>query len=384
MESACLVPDVFVREDGSFVSAWIGGATVDDWKVWSRRFSAAGEPLGAALQVSEPPPGGYSGRPSVAGDALGRFVVAWSDVDPAHPEENDIFARRFGADGSALGPVFRVNTLTAGQQIAQRVAVAATGEFVITWDGPRADGRSLEAFARLFAADGTPRGPEFQVNQTEVWAQFESAVDMDSAGNFLVAWQSESSPLGGSEEVLARLYRADGRPMSDEFQVNPPSSRLEEYPDVALDDSGAFAVVYDTYFFELGATELYSRRYLAGCPPDATFLSLHGGRFDLCARWETTTGLTGAAVPHPLTEDSGAFWFFSPQNLELFVKVLDGCAVNQIYWVYAAGLTDVGVDLTILDTWSGQVFSVSRPRGTPFQPVQDVAALPVCGIPPPH
>jgi len=53
--------------------------------------------------------------------------------------------------------------------------------------------------------------------------------------------------------------------------------------------------------------------------------------------------------------DSGLFWFTSPDNLELLVKVLDGCALNQRFWVYTGAATDAQLTLTVIDTQTGKV-----------------------------
>lgn len=45
--------------------------------------------------------------------------------------------------------------------------------------------------------------------------------------------------------------------------------------------------------------------------------------------------------------DTRIFYFFSPDNLEVMVKVLDGCAINGHYWVFAAGLTDLNWRLNV-------------------------------------
>lgn len=78
------------------------------------------------------------------------------------------------------------------------------------------------------------------------------------------------------------------------------------------------------------------------CLPLAAVLCLNGGRFRVAATWRTAQG-SGDAQALPLTPDTGAFWFFSAENLELVVKVLNGCAFNGNYWVFAGGLTNVGV-----------------------------------------
>jgi hypothetical protein len=111
------------------------------------------------------------------------------------------------------------------------------------------------------------------------------------------------------------------------------------------------------------------------CVAGDTALCLGGGRFRVTAPW-TTANTSGEAHAAPLTTDTGTFWFFTSANVELILKVLDGCGLNDSYWVFAAGLTNVGIDLTVEDTFTGEVFSYENPSGTPFPPVQNTKALP--------
>jgi hypothetical protein len=113
------------------------------------------------------------------------------------------------------------------------------------------------------------------------------------------------------------------------------------------------------------------------CVPGPAALCLRDGRFRVEASWATATA-SGAGQAVELTDESGAFWFFSPGNVELDVKVLAGCPLNGHHWVFAAGLTDVGVTLTVTDTASGQQAVYRNPRGTPFVAVQDTRAFPGC------
>jgi hypothetical protein len=62
--------------------------------------------------------------------------------------------------------------------------------------------------------------------------------------------------------------------------------------------------------------------------------------------------------------------------VELVVKVLTGCSVNDHYWVFAGGLTDVFVELKVTDALTGVMKSYSNALGTPFQPIQDSSAFP--------
>ena len=114
------------------------------------------------------------------------------------------------------------------------------------------------------------------------------------------------------------------------------------------------------------------------CLPTATTLCLTGDRFAVRAGWSEPSGGSGPGIPHPLTADSGAFWFFEPANLELVVKVLDACTVNDRFWVFAGGLTNVAVELTVTDTRTGVERVYTNPQGRVFQPITDTAAFATC------
>jgi hypothetical protein len=114
------------------------------------------------------------------------------------------------------------------------------------------------------------------------------------------------------------------------------------------------------------------------CIADQHTLCLNGGRFRVRADWRTVFGTSGQATAVPLTADTGYFWFFDPANVETVVKVLRGCPVNGRYWVFAGGLTDVAVDLTVTDTERGGTKTYRNPLRTPFQPIQDASAFATC------
>jgi hypothetical protein len=113
------------------------------------------------------------------------------------------------------------------------------------------------------------------------------------------------------------------------------------------------------------------------CVAGDTRLCLNGGRFQVEAQW-TANGQTALGHAVPLTADTGYFWFFASTNVEVVLKVLNACGFNQRYWVYAGGLTDVRVHITVTDTLTGRTKTYDNPAGTPFRPVTDASAFATC------
>ena len=114
----------------------------------------------------------------------------------------------------------------------------------------------------------------------------------------------------------------------------------------------------------------------AGCADEAV---LCVGSFEVEVDWSAADGSAGRGSAQRLTAESGDFWFFNPANIEMVIKVLDGCRINGHYWVFAAGLTDVQLTTTVRDLRSGLEMSWTNPQGTLFEAIADSEAFATCG-----
>ncbi len=113
------------------------------------------------------------------------------------------------------------------------------------------------------------------------------------------------------------------------------------------------------------------------CVAGGSTLCLNNGRFKVTANWKAPTG-QGVAQAQTLTPDTGYLWFFDPANVEVTIKVLNGCGFNNRYWVFVSGLTNVQVDLTVTDTQSGASKVYSSPQGSTFRTSLDSNAFATC------
>jgi hypothetical protein len=115
------------------------------------------------------------------------------------------------------------------------------------------------------------------------------------------------------------------------------------------------------------------------CAPNDTTLCLgSNGRFAVKATFDTGSGTTGTAHVGTLTADTGYLWFFAPSNVEIVVKVLDACSLSGKFWVFAGGLTNVGVTMTVTDTSTSTPKVYATHPNTTFQPLQDTSAFSTC------
>jgi photosystem II stability/assembly factor-like uncharacterized protein len=134
-----------------------------------------------------------------------------------------------------------------------------------------------------------------------------------------------------------------------------------------LEGNGAYLVKIDPHDPE----RLYAGVLLRGlaalhqpesCAPGEA-LCLQGGRFRVDVAWTDFQGNSGTGQPIPMTNETGALWFFDPGNVELVVKVLDGRGTNGRFWVFAASLTSVELTLTVTDLETGKQRVYTNPPG---------------------
>jgi streptogramin lyase len=118
----------------------------------------------------------------------------------------------------------------------------------------------------------------------------------------------------------------------------------------------------------------------AGCTTTATRLCI-GGRFAVDITYHTTQGggLSGSGKAIGLTglgvSQGGLFWFFGQDNPEMLIKVVNGCALNNRFWLFYAAGTNVGFTATVTDTQTGHTRTYTNKDGTAAPPVQDTSAF---------
>lgn len=111
--------------------------------------------------------------------------------------------------------------------------------------------------------------------------------------------------------------------------------------------------------------------------PDA--ITLLNGRFQFDVCYETNTGQSGTGKLAFQQGTGATLWFFNSNNPEIFVKVRDACvAPFNRYWIFAAGLTNVEVTITVTDLQSGASETYFNPLGNPFESVQDTDSFATC------
>ncbi|MEM8556795.1 MAG: T9SS type A sorting domain-containing protein [Bacteroidota bacterium] len=269
-------PSVGIDTDGDFVIAWGSfGQDGSDYGIYAQRYAADGTPQGGEFQVNTFTPI-TQGRPSVAVDADGDFVISWSSL---YQDGHDygIYAQRYASDGVPQGPEFLVNTVTPGRQRFSSVGVDADGDFVIAWQSLRRDGSSFGVAAQRYTVpvvsslSEIAAGCEFQVNTFTSRRQEHPAVAIDGDGDFIITWQSERQDNpDASGSVHAQRYASDGKPVGPEFLVNTETLRDQQDPAVAMDADGDFVIAWRSSNQDGSSEGIYAQRYTSDGIPAGT------------------------------------------------------------------------------------------------------------------
>lgn len=154
-------------------------------------------------------------------------------------------------------------------------------------------------------------------------------------------------------------------PCTDMFETNGTTSPLD-------------TVRHDTV-----GLQLFQQPKTTTCVASDTVLCLDDDpgdqRFAVTLAWDDGGG-PSVANEVPLApfgaSSSGVFYFDSPSNPVMLVNILNGCAINNEFWVFGLVDTTSGLTLTLHDTKTGNTFTYSNPDGTALTAIQSLDALP--------
>jgi len=266
-DAAAKTPTVAMDAAGNFVVAWSDGTDIE-----AQRFTSAGISQGAAFLV-DPDPSLDEVEPSVAMDPIGSFIITWSAVQAnglvlaGEPTPENVEAQRYNAAGTAQGSEVHVTSGQFGANSESHVAMNATGGFVVTWDlnesGPLNIGGEQAILARIYNAAGVSQGNVISVVEGSFLNPATPALAMDSAGDFVITWSSYNT----SNDVFASRYSAAGTALGNSFPVNTHTTGNQQLPAVAMDAAGDFVIVWESAGQDGSGYAVYAQRYRVDVAP---------------------------------------------------------------------------------------------------------------------
>lgn len=227
-------PSVNWLSSESFVVSWSGAGQGRQATTFARVFQGSGVPLTGEIRLSEFQGGGQR---DVAVVALpgGGFQAAWSGRGAG--DFNGIFTRQFDALGHAQGREIRVNTARRARE-QQPALTRAGNQLVISWQSRNnpLDRLGSGVIARRISLNGAPIGPEFRINQTTVGNQSDPSLAPLADGGFVAAWGGAG--VGDNRGVFVREFNADGTPRGDELRANTTVAGFQAHPTVQATGTG--------------------------------------------------------------------------------------------------------------------------------------------------
>lgn len=350
------VPSVTADPAGGFLATWdFNGSDGQDFIHW-QRFDSQGGPVGAE--------GSFSSSdqlliaPRVITSPLGGFLLTWRETpDGSFPVAN-FWAQRLSPTGALQGSRFQIKEITEPVEgLLSAVPVFyADGGFSVLWTHRFGSGALA---ARRYDAQGQPAGPSVDFHSGPILGFSEPVAVALPSGNTWVLWYETGLAQDPDGGFFSGVFDPAWKLVGPISRVNTHTVGIQDGT-VAASPAGIVAVWVSGLVGEgsgVPGTQdgsgfgIFGQRFTAvTCATAASQLCLDG-RFTVAVQFTNpATGASGSGQPLQLTSDSGAYWFFGPDNVELLIKVLDGRVVNGHFWVFSGALSDVDYTITITDT----------------------------------
>jgi hypothetical protein len=298
--------------------------------------------------------GGGTGGPPAAPSRLTAAALSSSAVALAW-QDNSQNASQIDIESKPAGGGYRqVQTLSGGAASTTVTGLAAGIAYSFrarAHNGSGFSGYSNEASATT-QAGSVPAAPSKLTAATAAGGQVALAWQLDSRDDAAVLVY-ESSPLGDFARIASLPAGATSYLVSGLTPATPYTFRVRAQNASGLSPSS-----------NLASATAIDGGPVAPCAAAADALCLLGRRFQVKAQWrDAGTGAHGSGRTILDSDQTGMFWFFDPSNVELIVKVLDGRPLNDFFWTFYGGLSDVEYWVTVTDTRTGHAQTYFNPSG---------------------
>jgi len=225
--------------DAGFIVAWDSYVAAGE-QIVARHFAADGAPVSGEVVISDT--AGVHTLPAIARSADGGHAVVWESAGMPGGLGADVAIRCFNGSGAAIGASQRVNVTLPGKQGRPGVATDGKGLYLVVWESIVGDS---DVLARRFdSTTCAPVGGELDMHGVSTAQQSHPSVTATADG-FAVVWQSEGQD-GDGFGIFGQLVTAAGGTMSAEQQLNTSTDNSQTRPRIARSPAGQLVVVWET------------------------------------------------------------------------------------------------------------------------------------------
>lgn len=375
---------------GGWIAAWIEAQPLHPYSllIKARRLDPV---TGASAAMTLLDPALHPKPTTLAlGGSATRMLLAWAEKIGDGPDDTSTyktFGQLLDGEGQPAAPIRELGVAGIGRWAILDLTAAGFGQdrFFVAWNSKvsQASPRSIGGLA--FHGDA-PVGSPFVIRASDLDRTSPLSLGVDGLGRAILGWHEETSvPPFHSRELLYR-FAVNGAPLSGLEEVSALPGFWGTPAAVSAAPDGHWVAVWPRVADASAPAGIDALLGLSvdGCIAETNALCLTGNRFRVTASYHDHLGRDGVGYASQLTSESGTFWFFSPESVELIVKVVDACSHPDFrnFWVFASGLTDVQVHLEVVDTWTGATWERDTALGEPFPPALDTSAFDTCAATP--
>ena len=201
-------PSIAVGLNGTFAITWSDYRGTSYYNIYCRLFDASGNPLDTAFRVDDYYDAGHEYSSITATDS--GFAVVWYDYRNG---DSDIYLQLLDTLGGLKGANVMVNGITTDYQYYPNAARIGQG-FVVTWWDQRSGGQ--EIYARRYNANGDAIGTEFVVNDNSGYSRYEPKACGTDSG-FTITWYDYGN--GFNYQIYVQRYDTAGAAVGANYRV---------------------------------------------------------------------------------------------------------------------------------------------------------------------
>jgi hypothetical protein len=265
--------------DGGYITVWRSeGQDGSSGGIYAQRFGANGVAVGPEWRVNAST-GADQNSPSVTGLSDGGFVITWTDTGGVDGSGQGVLMQRYTAAGAPVGGEQVANSFTSSTQADPAVAAYTGGYAVVWYSSGNAGGNSNDIYLRRFDNSGNQVLVETRISttpgnaaQAQAGSQSDPAIAARADGSLVIAWTDSNGNDGSSNGVYLRTVSASGT-LSDVQLVNSYTTGAQYEPAVATLSGGGFVVVWRSDNQDGSSAGVYAQRFdAAGVKVGAEFL----------------------------------------------------------------------------------------------------------------
>ena len=229
-------PKVSANGNGEFVIVWMDQRTGNK-EIYGQVYNNGGIPVNDNFKANDDTGDAGQFTPSVAVADNGSFMAVWMDERDGY--DHEIYAQLYSTNYTPSGNNFKVNDDSYHEQNMPCIAVKNNGGFIIVWEDKRNGVRDV--YAQMYSNTGTTIGNNFKVNDGYECTAEGPNIAVAISGEFIITWAS-------ANQIIAQRFTEWGSKIGTNFKVNSYSTNNNQRTSTAAYGSdGRFIIAWEYY-----------------------------------------------------------------------------------------------------------------------------------------